>query len=134
MKIEIKEYNEYELRFLRVLVSRELYRQIIIFNYNFRIERYLWHGDKLIMRHPDDKLEFVKRPKDIGPYVPYELSMGELEKYTAAGDYLEAIVQATQTFKKLGIPKGKVIWSDKLEPVIVRPGSIEKEDDKDEQQ
>lgn len=41
----MKKYNQYELRFLQVLVPKEEYIEIISYNYAIRIEEMFWEGD-----------------------------------------------------------------------------------------
>lgn len=178
-KFKLKEYNAYELRFLQILIPKNLYADLLRYNYNLLIERFLWKGDsvkewqKTILGHPDDKLTFIQTRKprpdlldEVEPYLwcPYmwatkdlpllclhrkkecikencslynRIKAGEFRKtkeLDAAGDYLEAITHSVAAFKKHGIPKGKVIWSDKLKPVIVRPDFIALDEEKKNEQ
>lgn len=43
----MKEYNEYELRFLQVLVPKEEYFDILVYHHYLYIDHVLWQGDDI---------------------------------------------------------------------------------------
>ena len=59
----MKEYNQWELRFLQVLVPKKRYFEILKYNYDLMIDGFLWRGD-VLMCLPNDKVEFVDAKTD----------------------------------------------------------------------
>lgn len=92
----MKEYNQYELRFLQVLVSRKRYQQIIGQLYYQLIDKYLWHGTKILKQEQDKVTESIKEI----------LGTPDIEiKWSAADDYLKTITDYTKVIKE-DIAKG----------------------------
>jgi hypothetical protein len=86
--INLKEYNQWELRFLQVLVPKKKYMEIMVYNASLMMDKSLFRGDGVI-GHPNDKIEFID----------------------AKTDYLDSINSMIKAFKKHGVPKMDVGWA-----------------------
>lgn len=94
----LKEYNQWELRFLQVLVLKERYAKIMKYNYDLLIDRMLFRGSKPFIIQPSDKIEFV---------------CNNLEISEAGTDYLVTINSMIKALKK-DIAKGSGVKYEQL--------------------
>lgn len=79
----MKKYNIYELRFLQILVPRKQHDLIMLDQFFIRAEETLWRGTEV---NNKEKKELL-------------IETGKLLESSASGDYLDAIIKATESLK-----------------------------------
>jgi len=89
----MKEYNQWELRFLSVLVPKERYFGILMYHYHFYIDRLLWQGDSPWIMGNENEIEWI------------ETIDSTTTELTGVGDYLDAFIHAASAFKESNMQK-----------------------------